>query len=112
MTIATLPHGHPSAAGFPGRGGSRHAAWRRFGRPAVQVLVLVGGALWASLRRIALATARLIDWFAEEPRRIRVTLVGIAACCLTGAAFGMALGYALAWLANTLLGLVQGIVGV
>lgn len=109
MTIATLPHGHSSAAGFPGRGGSRHEALRRFRRSAAEVLVRVGVALWAALRRTAVATARLIGWFAEEPRRIRVTLVGIGACCLTGAAFGMAVGYALAWLADTMLGFVRSL---
>ncbi len=109
MTIATLHTNTPHLDRSPGSG------WwdllRRLSREAVGKLAHLTGVLWAGLRRTAVACSRVIGWFADEPYRIRVAAVGVAACAMTGLTIGVAIGYTLAQLADLLLGIVRDIPG-
>jgi hypothetical protein len=103
VSIATVVHGSAPAA--PGSG---RRPW-----PAVRHgVAAVATVLWAVLRRTAVLIARLIDWFAADPRRIRVASLGIAVCALTGAAIGAAVGFVVSRVVLAALGAVQSLHGV
>ena len=69
-------------------------------------LVLLATVLWLAARVAGLALGRLIDWFAEEPRRTRAAVGGLAVSVLVGAGVGTGIGLVLAgcW------GIVRGLV--
>lgn len=109
MTIATLHTDTPHLDRSPGSGWWDHL--RRLRRRAAETLAHLTAALWAGPRRTAVACSRLIGWFADEPYRIRVAAAGVTACALTGLTIGVAVGYALAQLADLLLGIVRDLPG-
>ena len=47
-----------------------------------------------ALGRARTAAARLISWYAADPRRLQATVAGLGACTATGAVLGMAIGVA------------------
>jgi hypothetical protein len=59
--------------------------------------------IWHYLRRLALACARLIGWFAAEPQRIRAALLGVGLCVGIGAALGFAVGTVTSRVVDTVL---------
>jgi hypothetical protein len=81
--------------------GSSRPLWRRPGELLTRVTVVIWAALWTTSARMLVVAARLIGWFAEEPRRIRAAVLGITASVLAGAVAGLVVGV-----------VVSGVVGV
>jgi hypothetical protein len=70
-----------------GRTGAALAAARR-------QVVLIATIVWLAGRLAALATARLIDWFAAEPHRPRAAGAGLAIAVAVGTVLGAGVGFA------------------
>lgn len=51
---------------------------------------------WMGLHLASVALAGVVDWFAEDPRRVRVAVTGAAVCTAVGAVVGIGLGWVLA----------------
>lgn len=70
------------------------------------LLRLLGAGAWIAGRLAAVAVARTLTWFAEEPRRIRIASAGLLLSAVIGTVAGVGIGLALAAVIHAALGLV------
>ncbi len=66
--------------------------WRRLGHSSLAWAGRTASAADAAVRRLLLAAARLVDWFAADTRRISAALSGLLVCASVGAALGLGAG--------------------
>jgi len=68
--------------------------------PLLKALRVSGRLLWSTARRTLILVARLIGWFAADPRRIWSAAAGLVVCAAIGAAIGIGAGLAAAQVAD------------
>lgn len=68
--------------------------------------LVVARLLWTTGRLTALGLARLVGWFAADPRRGWVALTGVLCAAAVGAALGLTVGVLVAQVCHALLDLV------
>jgi hypothetical protein len=85
---------------------------RPLGRTVVRALVRLVSVLRAAFRttatRAPVLAARLIGWFAAEPKRIQATFLGVMASVATGIIAGAIAGVAVVRAVTLMLGVVRG----
>lgn len=63
--------------------------------------------LWTLATHLRLVLAAVITWFAEEPRRIRVALVGVGTSVAIGTALGLMVGVVVVRVADGVIGFFE-----
>ncbi|TWG91519.1 hypothetical protein L615_000800000290 [Nocardioides sp. J9] len=106
MTISTQPIGIPQ---LPRRssGADPAGGLRRLLALLARGLAAVGTALWHATARTCVLAARLVGWFAAEPRRIGVALAGLGTAAATGVLIGWTTGVVAARVVTAALGVID-----